>query len=80
MAFFLIRDVFRRIAALARFEFCAMHFELMGVDHKVIEAVALFDVRFDSNSALVRKVTAKLNVVDRDVVVRRFGPVPKSDC
>lgn len=69
MTLFLVRDVFRLICTLARLEFCAMHLELMSVDHEIIETVPFVNIRFNSDSALVREVTAELDIMNGDIVV-----------
>jgi hypothetical protein len=49
--------------------------ELVGVEDQVGEAIVLVDLGVDGNGALVAKLSAKLNVVEGDGIVRWLSPV-----
>jgi hypothetical protein len=49
----------------------------VGVQDQCVEAVILCDLGGDLDIALVAKVAAELEVVEEEVVVRRFGPAER---
>ena len=74
MAFLLVGDILGLIDAFSGLELRAVQLELVSIDHKVSEAVFLIDLRLDGNGALIGEATAKLDVMDGEIIVRRFGP------
>lgn len=74
MTFLFIGDILGFIDAFSGLELRAVHLELVSIDHEVSEAVFLIDLCLDGNGALVGEASAKLDVMDGEIIVRRFGP------
>ena len=51
-----------------------MKLELVCIKNNVIELLRVVDLKVDSNSSLVSELSAKLEVVEREIVVGRLDP------
>jgi hypothetical protein len=69
-----IGDVLGRTRSIASLQLSAVDLELVGVENKVGEAIVLVDLGVDGDGTLVPELSAKLDVVEGDGVVRWLGP------
>jgi hypothetical protein len=46
----------------------------MDIEHQLGEAIVLCDLGVDGDCPLISELSSKLDVVERDSVVRGFGP------
>ena len=51
-----------------------MDLELVGIEDEVVETIALVDLGGNGYGTLEAEFAAKLKVVEREAVVRGFGP------
>jgi hypothetical protein len=74
LALLVVCDVLRVLCRITCLQLSAVKLELVRIENNVIELLRVVDLEVNSNGSLVGELSAKLEVIEGDVVVGRLNP------